>query len=97
MKSKEPASKVVSPLLIVGIVLLPIVFVWKLLEKGYTKDARRLGFQWLAFVMFVNLSRILGYNEQYSMISVLVFSGLISTVLREQDALAAIPRPLIPC
>lgn len=40
-------QKKVSVLLIIGIVLCPIIFVWFLLAKGYSERARAFGLGWL--------------------------------------------------
>lgn len=78
MSSEDRITKPVKPLLIVGIVLLPIIFVWALLEKGYSKQARTFGFSWLLFCLLVNLSRIIGLVDQHGILSVLMYSWLFS-------------------
>lgn len=42
----SPNRRRVSNRLIVGVVLLPIIFVWFLLGKGYSTKARIFGFLW---------------------------------------------------
>lgn len=39
--------------LIIGIILLPIVFVWFLLKQGYSKKAKIIGFAWLVVWIIV--------------------------------------------
>lgn len=51
------AERKASPLLILGIVLLPFVFAWLTLKKGYSALARGMAFGWLAFsVILVSIS-----------------------------------------
>lgn len=51
----EAAVRQVSPQLIVGICLLPFVFAWFLLGKGYSAKARAIGFGWAGFAVLVAL------------------------------------------
>lgn len=51
----EVAERKTSILLIIGIVLMPIVFAWFLLRKGYSSIARVLGFGWLIGSVFLVL------------------------------------------
>lgn len=57
-KIEEPQRKV-GILLLIGILLLPIIFAWFLLRKGYSTPARVLGFGWLLafFVWLPNRDR----------------------------------------
>ena len=52
----EFAERKVSILLIVGIVLIPIVFAWFLLRKGYSSTAKLIGFGWLILSVLLVLS-----------------------------------------
>lgn len=47
MQSGQAPTRKVSLLLIIGIIFLPIIFVWFLLRKGYSTTARVIGFGWL--------------------------------------------------
>ena len=63
MLSEQPESKMegaktkevrkVGPGLLLGIALVPIVFVWFLLRSGHTTLARVSGFAWLALSIFL--------------------------------------------
>jgi hypothetical protein len=46
----------VSLLLIIGIVILPVIFVWFLLRQGYSTTTRILGFGWLILFLIIALS-----------------------------------------
>lgn len=48
--SADPQRQV-GPALAVGILLLPGLFVWALLRKGYSAQERALGFGWLTFLL----------------------------------------------
>lgn len=52
----RPQEQQVSVLLFIGIVFLPIVFVWALLRPGYSKVARVFGFGWLILFFMVACS-----------------------------------------
>lgn len=43
----------VSVPLIIGIVLMPYIFVWLLFRQGYSRQARIVGFVWLGFLFLV--------------------------------------------
>ncbi|MDD3563553.1 MAG: hypothetical protein PHR32_07765 [Candidatus Cloacimonetes bacterium] len=45
-----PATKKIHPLLIVGIVLMPYIFVWFLFQKGYSKQSRIIAVSYLALL-----------------------------------------------
>ena len=47
----EPATRKVSWLLAVGIVILPLIFVWFLLRSGYGNIARAAGFSWAGLIL----------------------------------------------
>lgn len=47
----SPAAITVSPLLILGIIFFPFIFVWFLLRDGYSRFARIAGFCWFGFVV----------------------------------------------
>jgi len=47
--SMEQQQRRVSVLLTLGIFLVPFVFSWFLLKKGYSNTAKLIGFGWLAF------------------------------------------------
>lgn len=49
----QEAQRKVGVLLGMGILLLPIVFVWALLRRGHSKLSRVLGFGWLALGILV--------------------------------------------
>ncbi|HPS40223.1 MAG TPA: hypothetical protein PL124_12460, partial [Candidatus Cloacimonadota bacterium] len=48
--------KQVSVLLAIGIVIMPYIFVWVLLKKGYTDIARVVGFAYLLIFIVVTVS-----------------------------------------
>src|SRR6185312_6515157 len=48
-ESAKPTVRKVGIGLALGIVILPIVFVWFLLRQGHSVRARVLGFGWLVF------------------------------------------------
>ena len=58
MAESSPSKRGVSVLLGLGILVLPIFFVWSLLRKGHSTTARFLGFGWLAlgllFLTYLN-------------------------------------------
>jgi DNA-directed RNA polymerase subunit RPC12/RpoP len=47
---QAPATKKIHPLLIVGIVLAPYIFVWFLFQKGYSKQSRIIAVSYLAIM-----------------------------------------------
>lgn len=51
----DTAHKNVSVLLGIGILFLPIIFVWLLLKPCYSTLARSIGFGWLAFFFLVGV------------------------------------------
>lgn len=78
MSSNESVIKPVKPILIVGVVLLPIIFVWALLEEGYTKKAKQTGFAWFSFSILISISRFAGFVGHMGIIAVIFFSYMIS-------------------
>lgn len=48
-----PSGRKVGAVLGIGIFLLPVIFVWFLLRRGYSPVARIVGFAWLALVLIV--------------------------------------------
>lgn len=55
--------KKVKPMLVVGIVLLPIIFVWALLEEGYSVISRIIAFTYLIVGIIYGLAHIVfGFN-----------------------------------
>ncbi|OQB07118.1 MAG: Telomeric repeat-binding factor 2 [Candidatus Cloacimonetes bacterium ADurb.Bin211] len=46
-ENSNPTTKKVSTGLLIGIIVLPFIFVWALLKQGYSKKARIFGFIWL--------------------------------------------------
>ncbi|WP_180644437.1 hypothetical protein [Acinetobacter bereziniae] len=50
-------NKKLPVLLIIGIILLPLIFAWFTLKKGYSKTAKIVSFGWLllAIVVFVTV------------------------------------------
>lgn len=54
-----PVAKKVSIGLVVGIIIVPYIFVWLLLNKGYSNKARYYGFAWLiiAAILFFNMRK----------------------------------------
>lgn len=46
-----------SPLLFIGILLMPYFFVWFTLRDGYSKTARYISFIWLFFVVFASMQK----------------------------------------
>lgn len=61
------SNRSVSFLLGLGIVFFPWIFVWFLLRRGYSKQARILGFGWLALLL---LPLVFSNNQQQGDISV---------------------------
>ncbi len=51
--TNAPQNRKIGFLLLIGIVLMPYVFVWFLLKPGYTKTAKILGFSWLIIVLLI--------------------------------------------
>lgn len=49
-------TRKVSVGLIIGIILLPFIFVWFLLKQGYSKKAKIIGFIWLAIWVIIAIS-----------------------------------------
>lgn len=49
-------STVINPYLVVGIIIMPYIFCWFLLRKGYSKNTRIISFGWL--ILLVGLSNI---------------------------------------
>lgn len=47
----------VSILLGIGIFLMPYIFAWFTLRKGYSKPARFISFGWLLLLVFVNMQK----------------------------------------
>lgn len=56
--SPPDAARSVSPLLGLGIFILPPVFTWCLLRKGHTTTQRLLGFSWLGLMGLSVLARL---------------------------------------
>jgi len=54
-KSRGP--RVVSPVLILGIAILPFIFAWMLLRSGYSAQARLFGLAWMV-VWFIALGNL---------------------------------------
>lgn len=52
VQKSETLNRKVGILLLIGIFCFPIVFVWLLLRKGYSKQARVIGFGWLLIFFF---------------------------------------------
>lgn len=50
---QAPANKKIHPLLIVGIVLAPYIFVWFLFQKGYSKQSRIIAVVYLALLILL--------------------------------------------
>lgn len=48
----DNSEKDVNFLLAVGIFIMPYIFSWALLEKGYSQKSRYIAFGWLACVLF---------------------------------------------
>lgn len=46
----EPERRSPTPLLWLGIIFVPFVFGWTLLEKGYSTGSRWLGFGWMTII-----------------------------------------------
>lgn len=53
----EVPQRKIGALLLVGIILLPIIFVWFLLRPGYSTRTRVLGFGWLAVFVLIASQR----------------------------------------
>lgn len=54
----NPVLKKVSFGLLIGIIFLPIIFVWTLLKDGYSNKARVIGFIWLAIATLITISNM---------------------------------------
>lgn len=76
---KDSQLKTVKPMLIVGIVLLPGIFVWALLEEGYSVTSRVLGFSYLiARIVVLILHNVLGVGLIWALIYGFGFVFMIS-------------------
>ncbi len=75
---KDSQLKTVKPMLIVGIVLLPGIFVWALLEEGYSVSSRVFGFSYLiARIVVLILHNVLGVG----IVSALIYGfGFVSVL-----------------
>lgn len=51
-REAQGSSRKVGGLLIIGVALLPLVFTWFLLRKGYSRPAQVVGFVWLTIATF---------------------------------------------
>lgn len=52
-RSANPAARRVGLLLLLGILLVPYIFVWLLLRQGYSRTARIVGFGWLVCLVAI--------------------------------------------
>ncbi len=59
---QTPGSRKVSPLLAIGIVFIPGIFVWFLLRGGHSTLSRVIGFVWMAFLLVFSQAIIAGIN-----------------------------------
>ncbi len=53
LRTYRGQNRPVSVALLLGIFFLPFIFVWFLLQKGYSQVSRVAGFAWMVFVIFV--------------------------------------------
>lgn len=53
----EPQERSVGFLLMLGIIVLPYVFAWVLLNKGYSTKARIIGFAWMLIPLTIVFSQ----------------------------------------
>ena len=49
-----------SPFLLLGILVFPVVFVWFLLRRGYSNTLRVGAFLWMALILGTGVIRSLG-------------------------------------
>ena len=52
---REHEFRAVSPLLTIGVLLLPFVFAWFVLRQGYGSTARIISLSWLGFAVLVSV------------------------------------------
>lgn len=55
-QTEQITNRKVGFWLMVGIIFVPILFAWMLLNKGYSATARVLGFGWMLTILFVMVS-----------------------------------------
>ncbi len=53
LRTYRSPKRAVSVPLLLGILFLPFIFAWFLLQKGYSTVSRVAGFAWLLFVVFI--------------------------------------------
>lgn len=92
MPSAKIREKKVSILLGFGIFLMPYIFAWVTLQKGYSNLARIVSFSWAAMLIMVNLPIILSNNDKPAITKQRNSSSLVSSNSTATVTSAATPQ-----